>query len=276
MHSLSPFVDRHYGSTAFLVGKGPSLDAFLAGRHAVRLPIGGPLVLGFLNDTVRYRREISAALARHVRTQTGNTDPVIYTYAFANDSIARWWHLYTRDDLLFQPARTINDPSMAAPKPACGRIVFNDPGCDLGSLALPRATLASRGLVAVHGTCDSAAQILYVMGCTNLVAVGCDGAGGRSYLEWMTSLRDDHAADYASIRRDFEQVILRLRMPTEFYGEARIRTPHPAGATVLRTIMPTVFRGQSVPAGADLPTASKDEAATLIGCGRAEYVPVPA
>jgi hypothetical protein len=269
MSALAPFINRHFGATAFLFGKGPSLDAFLESRHDIRLPFGSPVVLAFLNDTLKYRAEIIAAVRR-----IAGSDCVVHAYAFATDSIAPWVSLYLPGDCLFQPARTTNDPSMQAPDPNCLRIVYQDSGGDHWRLERPRDWLGNHTLVSGHGTCDAAAQIIHIMGCSNLVAVGMDGSPGRATREWLTAMRDDHAKDYAEIRRDFERITLRIGLRVEFYGEPKIHEP--SGEYALRTTAATIYRGSTIEADCDIANASAEDAANLIGCGRAERVPTAA
>lgn len=281
--ALNRFVNRHPGALTFLFGKGTSLGEFLAGEHPLQLARGhrGPVLFGFLSDTVVHAQSILSAAAAHLEDAhaapvTNHQSPVTAEaspplYCFANDSIARWHHIYADGDILFQPRRTVRDPSMPAPPPGCPRVIFEDTGGSSERLRLPLAERANHPLVANHGTCDSAAQILAIMGVTKLIAVGCDGRPGRTQLTFLTHLRDDHVADYASIRTDFERILRLLGLTTEFYGEKRILSIN--GREVLRITDPTVFRGQSVPVGSEFPDATDREVDEIVGARRGERIP---
>lgn len=267
--SLERFTSIHAGATALLFGKGPSLDTFLADAEVGLVSLAGEtaLVVGLLNDTVAYRDSIIDAVLRAVG---GPCE--MHVYAFANDSIAPWVHTYRAGDVLFQPARTLRDLSMHAPAPECTRVEYHDSGGDIHRLALPLADRASRALVAGHGTCDSAVQILAIMGCTRLIAVGIDGGGGRSALPWLTAMRSDHEADYRSIRRDFERMLLRLRLPTEFYGSGRRLVADPV-ATLVRCTGAVLCGGVHYEPGDEIPA---EHGPAALQVGRAVIEPVPA
>lgn len=269
--ALHPFVSRHPGATALLFGKGPSLDAFLAGEGEIRLPWGNPIVIALLNDTLAYRAEIIRAVIRragphlHGSECVGGLDRGTYVYAFANDAVTSWRHLYRAGDVLFQPFRTVAaEPGAIAGLP-CSIVPFPDSGGTAERLGWPISRRAVEPLVAGHGTCDSAAQILAIMGCTALVAVGCDGRGGRSVLPWCTPMRGDHLIDYALIRRDFCQILMRLDLPTEFFGEPSILTS--SGQWAHQVVRPVAVAGVHLEPGAIVPAPIP---------GRTEPVLVPA
>lgn len=276
---LLPWLNRHIDGTAWLFGKGPSLAAFLAGEHPIQSlhrPDRGPDVVAFLSDTVSQQDEIIAAMARASGAYDERfDDPPVY--CFANDAITRWHDLYHEWHTLFQPRRTVRDVSMSAPPPLCPRVVFEDLGGSPRRLDLPREHLAAGPIVAGHGTCDSAAQILHIMGCTRLIAIGCDGSPGRADMDWRTDIRADHAEDYAAIRRDFESILLRIGLETEFYGEPGIlrRAPQHLQERAIRLTRSTVFRGAAHNAGAVFTECTAEEINRLIGCNKAERIYVP-
>lgn len=281
--TLGHFLDRHPGALAFLFGKGSSLDAFLEGDFPCQLARGhqGPVIFGFLSDTLVAAQSILSAAAAHLEDARAApvaadvTRPSPPLYCFANDSIARWHHIYGDGDILFQPRSTLRDPSMYSPPPACPVVEFEGTGGNPARLGLPRAGLIQHGLLMEHGTCNTAAQILHIMGATKLIAVGCDGQPGRSgRFTFITPVRPDHAQDYAAIRRDFEPVLLGLGLETEFYGEPTIlrRRETDAVPGSMRIKRPTVFRGRSIEAGVTIHDATTAEIQTLIGANKAEPV----
>ena len=79
--SLSPFLNRHAGETAWLFGKGPSLSTF-------DFSTAGPLRAA-IND-VTY----------HVPN---------CIYGFANDSARAWVDLYQKGQTIFQPTRALEE-----------------------------------------------------------------------------------------------------------------------------------------------------------------------
>ena len=219
---LEPYVGRHPGSIGWIIGKGSSLDAFLDDASPLTTvpTFASAPVIAFLSDTVKYIPRIIDAVANHYPTGMG----VAHAYAFASDEISRWVDTYPSGITLFQPRRTVNDPSMAAPAPPCPRVVYEDSGAGGTTMDLPPIERIHHPLFNGHGTCDAAAQILALMGCESFVAIGCDGRPGRSSLPWRTHIRFDvnPDKDYAEIRHDFERILLMLDITTEFYGEDRI------------------------------------------------------
>jgi hypothetical protein len=184
--ALRDFVGIHAGETAWLFGKGPTLDRFDM-REA------GPLRCA-VNDVVRYVPEC--------------------VYAFANDSIAPWVQHYAPPTVLFQPGRTRRDHAWESPAPPCELVVFED---------TPSQRLPSRNprdladcLEVRRGTIGSAVQILWIMGVSKICCVGIDGGGGRSSREWLTEMRNDHYADYNAIRDQFIAAATMQHIDLEF------------------------------------------------------------
>jgi hypothetical protein len=255
VRTLSDFLNVHSGETAWLFGKGPSLDRFdvhTAGR--LRCAI---------NDVVLYVPDC--------------------TYCFANDGISLWYDLYRSEEhILFQPRRILTEITHQAPAPACERIIFDDAGPSLQGRETP-ARLLRHGLATLHGTAGSALQILCIMGVRHIICVGFDGGSARADRPWRVPLKPTAAQDYADIRRDFIHAAATLGVSIEFYGEPPMSTTTkpfvsfrtPEATATLRIISATSIKGTSV-AIDDLVEVDAETASILIGCGRAERYVEPA
>lgn len=172
MGSLTPFIGKHAGETAWIFGKGPSLSTFdfkTAGKLRVAI-----------NDVIAHIPDC--------------------LYGFANDGVAKWRDAYQPGQILFQPSRCLHEYDSTQPGAvACDVVTYKD-GSDDYRLALPPAQLAEE-LTIRRGTLGSALQILHVMGVRNIHMVGIDGGGQHAEgFEWKTRLRADHAKDYDAIR----------------------------------------------------------------------------
>lgn len=237
---LADFLGMHAGETAWMFGKGPSLDAF-------DMAEAGPLRCA-INDVVKV---VPAC-----------------TYCFARDPVARWAHHYRPEHVLFQPAAINNDIHAIKSKLPCERIWFADERNDWRErLAWPAERMAAEGIAVLAGTLGSAEQILRIMGVGRILCVGIDGGGQHAGLtKWDTRLRADHAIDYNNIRNDF-------RMACELHGiemaffdpESRTFTN---GMKTVRILSNTFCRGQPLSAGQvlDLPPLDAD---ALMAAGRA-------
>lgn len=188
--TIADFVGIHRGETAWLFGKGPTLDRFdMAAAGPIRCAI---------NDVVRYVPDVM--------------------YCFACDGIGPWAHLYSPENILFQPHRTVERHDMRNPETwPCELIQFVDmAGVDIVGRSV--ADLVSGGLAIRRGTIGSAIQILHIMGIAKIVCVGIDGGGGRAAKEWHTSIRPDHHEDYNDIRDGFISAASILGIELEFFG----------------------------------------------------------
>jgi hypothetical protein len=193
MHTLADYLDKHRGQTAWVFGKGPSLDAF-------PMDEAGPLRCA-INDVVG---QVPAC-----------------TYAFANDDVRDWADLYTAAHTLFQPRRTVGYRDNAT---AATRVVLDDEQ-DESRLDWPAARAAREGLAILTGTLGTVVQVLRVMGVARLVCVGIDG--GMAYAErpWRTT-RKVEPGPYNRIRAEFVAAARRLGVEVEFYGEAGDGAPN--------------------------------------------------
>lgn len=189
--TLKDFMGVHAGETAWIFGKGPSLDAFDMAQ-------AGPLRCA-INDVVRY---VPGCI-----------------YGFANDSVAAWKDVYAAGQVLFQPLRLEHDMHAARCEVDAERVWFAD-GYEPERMAWTREQLADRGLAVRRGTLGSAEQILHVMGVKKIVCVGIDGGGRHAAKEWRTELRHDHAADYNGIRDAFITAAHLHGIEVEFFGAA--------------------------------------------------------
>jgi len=183
---LVEFVDLHAGETAWLFGKGPSLDKF-------RFADAGPLRVG-INDLVGVVPDCM--------------------YGFSNDQITRWEDVYSPGQVLFQPYRTTKDYTPAADCDLC--VYRDDP-----HVPLVRSKAAMADCLQVRdGTLGSAMQVLYLMGVREIVAVGIDGGNshaGRN--KWRTSLKNEHYRDYNLIKHQFIEGCRKLGISLKFFRE---------------------------------------------------------
>lgn len=242
---LLDFLNLHPGETAWLFGKGPSLDGF-------DFAAAGPLRVA-INDVV------------------GRVPGCVY--GFANDSVADWAHVYQPGLVLFQPRRLEHDIHAARCPVACERVIFDDE-LDDERLAWPPARLALIGLSVRRGTLGSAGQILRVMGVRRVVCVGIDGGGRHASGHWHTRLRHDHAADYNSIRDAFVTASRIQGLDVVFHG-ADLTTQLPNGMITIKILENTFIRGVPVRAG-EIVEAAPSDAAILIAERRAVAWNAPA
>ena len=185
--SLVPFLNRHAGETAWLFGKGPSLNHF-------DIQTAGPVRAG-IND-----------VSAHVPN---------CLYCFANDGVEAWADLYREGQTLFQPERAIGyfKPFDAV---ACPVVTYEDAWED-SLMDLPREKLAEC-LAVRRGTLGSAIQVLHVMGISKIIAVGIDGGNVHaSGHKWRTRLKLGHAKEYDAIRDNAIRTAERLGIDLQFY-----------------------------------------------------------
>jgi hypothetical protein len=244
--SLHDYLGKHTGQTAWIFGKGPSLDAF-------DMASAGPLRCA-INDVAAY------------------VPGCVYT--FANDSVAKWAHVYQPGHTLFQPLRLQHDIHAAHVPVPCPRIWFADEA-DADRLTWPRERLAAEGLAIRHGTLGSAGQILHLMGVKRIIAVGIDGGGTHAAKPWLTRLRHDHARDYNTIRDNFIEACALQGIELEFFGQPDEPALNPNGTMQVKILRACFVAGKPQPAGAivDFPPALAQE---LITIGRATRWTEPA
>jgi len=203
MHeALAAFRDRHRGATAWLFGKGPSLDACLDEGHLEALRARGGQVLCAVNETVR---DIAGA-----------------PYAFASDDCERWQMLYPAGVVLFQPVRVLRGRA----RPGCRVVHFEqrDAVDPVERLRLGPAGWLERGLAALPGTITAALQILAIMGIDRIVCVGIDGGHGRSRRPWLTAPPPPDIDSYDEIREAFICAAGVIGIALVFWSPARARS----------------------------------------------------
>lgn len=233
--TLHDFLGKHRGETAWLFGKGPSLDRF-------DLRAAGPLRVA-INDVVK---EIPGCV-----------------YGFANDSVFAWQHVYQPEHILFSPQRTIDEGFVAYGNPGCEVVGYPDDHGD-DRLDWPAERLAGEGLAIRPGTLGSALQILSLMGIARVVLVGIDGGGRHAERYWHTRLRNEHYKDYNRIRDAAIESAPRLGLTLEFFHPAH----NPDGTMKIKIIRSTVVRGfRDVTAG-EIVDVPEREARILVleGC----------
>lgn len=240
--TLTDFLNIHRGETAWMFGKGPSLDSFDMSQ-------AGPLRCA-INDVVK---EVPGC-----------------RYCFANDSVAAWEHVYEPGHVLFTPARTINDGfqrPVVPEKPET--IVFADIHHD-DRLSWSREMLAEHGLTIRRGTLGSALQILHIMGIAEIICVGIDGGGKHAARQWHTRLRADHALDYNSIRESFITAARVLGIRIKFWGVSEADESFSNGLMLIKITDPVLISGKSYNVG-ELVEVLPSEAIAATDAGRAVY-----
>lgn len=183
---LAQFRDRHLGETAWLFGKGPSLDPFLDGGHLAPLIHRPGHVLCAVNENVR--------------------DIVTAPYAFASDNCSRWQHLYPADVVLFQPRRILSeDVREPVANPKCQTLFFDEipPVEPYGRLAQGPGFWLEHGLATLPGTITAALQVLCIMGIRCIVCVGIDGGEARAQRDWFTLPLAPGVSSYDEIKSAF-------------------------------------------------------------------------
>jgi hypothetical protein len=188
-YPLSEFVDRHRGETAWVFGKGPSLDLFDMSK-------AGPLRC-CINDVIT---RVPKCL-----------------YAFANDRINDWIELYNESHILFTPIRTIGDSFLRSMLPDKTKTVIYEDKAGNHLLYNGKETLA-HCLAIRRGTLGSVVQILYIMGVKKIVAVGIDGGNTHASGHWKTRLRAEHYVDYNAIRDQFIDTCDTLGIELEMFN----------------------------------------------------------
>lgn len=270
--TLTDFLNSHRGETAWLFGKGPSLDTFLA------LPANADWVAG--KSPFPGAGKDEPAIAQRA---TAGKCPVLCAindvaeyvpgcrYAFANDSVAKWAHIYQPGQVLFQPLRLQHDMHAAKCETAAERVWYAD-ATDDERLLWPIEQAAAEGLAVRRGTLGSAAQILRLMGVTKIVCVGIDGGGQHANRPWHTRLRADHAKDYDSIRDDFITACRLSGLDYEFYG---LPASQIHGTMHIKITDNCLVEGIHRPAGS-IVELNESLARQMIGLGRATIWTPPA
>jgi hypothetical protein len=237
---LVDFLGKHRGETAWMFGKGPSLDGF-------DMALAGPLRCA-INDVVKV---VPGCV-----------------YCFARDPVAAWAHHYRPEHVLFQPAAIQGDIHARKADVPCERIWFADERDGWPErLAWPAERMAEEGLAVLAGTLCSAEQILRIMGVARIMCVGIDGGGQHASRErWDTRLRADHSTDYNNIRNDFLLACSVHGIELAFF-DAASRT-FTNGMKTVRILSNTFCRGQPLFAGQVIDLLPLD-ADALMAAGRA-------
>lgn len=237
--TLKNFLNIHAGETAWIFGKGPSLDSF-------DMATAGPLRCA-VNDVVRYVPDCR--------------------YCFANDPVNDWAHLYAPDHVLFQPSRTLGDGFLNPTRDHRAELVtYEDLHCD-ERLTMSREQLADGGLSIRRGTLGSVIQILHIMGVREVVCVGIDGGGRHADKQFLTRLRANHAEDYNAIREAFILAAKIMGIRVRFHN-APDSTTQENGLMLIKITDSTLVAGRHYSAG-EIIEALPSDAQLVIGCGRA-------
>lgn len=234
---LEEFIDIHKGETAWVFGKGPTLDLFdFADAGEIRCAI---------NDVVGFVPECK--------------------YAFANDSVRPWVDMYRIEHILFTPRRTIKNDFLRPDWPDCQVCVYEDNYReDIWVVKQEKSELA-KCLQIRSGTLGSVIQVLYLMGISKIVAVGIDG--GQAHAErkrWRTRLRNDHWRDYNRIRDHFISAGEFLNIDLAFFKGPTI--PHTNGKMKVRFTKNLFVKGVPYHDG-ETAYLTEPEAVEVLSCG---------
>lgn len=185
---LEEFIDIHAGETAWIFGKGPSLDRFdFADAGPLRVTIND--LIGVVPDAV---------------------------YGFSNDRPYPWMDMYKPHHTVFLPKRTAETCDRF---PSCEVVVFDDHPMGNESLQRPKLEMC-RDLQIREGTLGSVVQVLHIMGVSRVVAVGIDGGNSHAgRAKWRTQLWNEHYKQYNTIKRSFVQACELLGMELQFFQD---------------------------------------------------------
>lgn len=238
--SLSQFVGVHAGQRAWVLGKGSSLSKLKVEE------IDG--ITCCINDTVQV---------------VPSPD-----YGFSNDGFKDWQDLYLQGFTVFQPERTTklhhgeqrDDINLISYVDHAEKKTFDSSPSDM----------ARDGLTMREGTLGSVVQILFIMGIKEIVAVGIDGGNHHCQnWQWRTQLQNEHFKHYNRFRHGFIA-------DCQHFG---INVVNPDGTQFDKTMKIRILSACSLSGGRsfsphdkETPEVSADEAALLVGVGRAEYV----
>jgi hypothetical protein len=238
---LADYLGKHDGETAWIFGKGPSLDKF-------DFKEAGNLRL-VINDVVSRVPEA--------------------TYCFANDPVTNWIDLYQPDHVLFYPTgHRNNDINLYdAAMPDCHLVPYDDKYPDEIELVRKPQEMA-QCLKVLPGTLGSVVQIAYVMGIRKVVAVGIDGGSSHASGQWRTRLRASHATDYNKIRNAFIDACEQLGIELEFFKPNRKAEEMRNGKISVKVLRGTSASGRSLSVG-EIVELNPQDAEILIGAGKA-------
>jgi len=238
--SLRPFLNIHAGQTAWLFGKGPSLQNFDF-KQAGKLRFA-------INDVIAHIPDCK--------------------YGFANDGVAKWRDVYQKGQILFQPLRAMSEfDSRKDGAVACDVVAYED-AFDDSRLLLSREEIADLPTIR-RGTLGSALQILHVMGIRSVYLVGIDGGGTHADgFQFRTRLRNDHARDYNAIRNAAIDAAFLMGIALKFHNKDH--TMEPNGKIYVRFLSNSFAKGEPYSQG-EIAAFTPNVAADLVACRAAVY-----
>lgn len=249
--SLARFLGCHAGETAWVFGKGASLDRFdFSEAGALRCAI---------ND-------VAAAVPDVV-------------YGFANDDTNDWNDVYAplQSFVLFQPFRT----ALRASVPPCERVCFDDHPEDTHPVRRSAESLSVDGLTRGPGTLSSVVQILHLMGVSRIVCVGIDGNQTHATRHpWRTTLMNEHWKRYSLFRSWLMTACELYGISLTFWGSQNNKHT-PNGNMIVKILSSTFCNGELLAAG-DIVELNPQDAADLLAmrmavkCVAPEPEPEPA
>jgi hypothetical protein len=236
--SLVPYIDRHAGQTAWIFGKGPSLQFFdFSSAGKLRFAI---------NDVIAHIPDCQ--------------------YGFANDGVARWRDAYRPGQTLFQPLRAMQEFDSRNGAVDCEVVTYEDTHNQ--HILSSRVDDHAQSLCIRPGTLGSALQIMRIMGIRTIHLVGFDGGGQHAGgFAWRTRLRADHARDYDQIKAAAIISAQIMGLTLTFHNEPTM--DHPETKTVQFTR--SVFAEGKPYSVGEIARFSTKIAAELIVAGAAVY-----
>lgn len=227
---MREYINKHSGATAYVFGKGPSLDSFCMSSI-------GEGITCVINDVV---------------SRVPNP-----TYCFANDEVSRWADLYRKEHILFTPERTPQPPL------PCNVVYYKDDYDGQRRAFASRELLANR-LVIERGTLGSLMQVLYIMGISRVLCVGIDGGQAHASGDWRTELRNEHYKSYNSIRCGAMDISLILGMELLFWNGSIFED---VMSTHYRVLKQCFIRDRALLYGATIKDLSEEDAKLLLSLG---------
>lgn len=238
---LSDFLHRHRGESAWVFGKGPSLDKFDYSQ-------AGPLRIG-INDLVGV---VPGCL-----------------YGVSGDAVTDWIDLYQPGQTLFHPLKLAEE---GQPLPATADVcLYREENGDDTLLERTREQMCQY-LQVRRGSLGRALQILHIMGVRLIHCVGMDG--GREYAtraQWRTNPHHTHPQSYDGIRDHFIQGAAALGIEIRFHKGDQ---PMTNGTTRVRITRDIFINGQPYQSG-KIYTLFDPDARDAVAAGGARFEPAP-
>jgi hypothetical protein len=216
--SLLRFVGRHQGATAWLFGKGPTFDNYLASANHVTESHEPDTVKMAVNETVLVVNDPDYFFAHDVLGIDRSMDP--WNHGFAKgkaDTDPRVRPAYPRDCTAILRKEQITAALKHAIDP--GRVYgYRKAQQEKKLLGLSALDLAKSGaLYAESATIQSACHFAKLTGCARVVLVGVDGGHGTASV--FKNMGCAKGPWYTKNRGDTHRILEAMGMPFTVWGE---------------------------------------------------------